>query len=118
MAKGSFKNKLILVPAALLISAVAPWLITPMLLLGGLFLCFEGFEKVAHKFLHGNETEEEHDQSDQLAHVDMNIEEFEKEKIKGAVRTGCDRHYCYVPGRRGHCGSQYSELSHYYPPPD
>ncbi|MGF1758180.1 DUF808 domain-containing protein [Photobacterium sagamiensis] len=86
VAKGSFKNKLILVPAALLISAVAPWLITPMLLLGGLFLCFEGFEKVAHKFLHGNETEK-HDQSDQLAHVDINIEEFEKEKIKGAVCT-------------------------------
>ncbi|PSW06840.1 DUF808 domain-containing protein [Photobacterium lipolyticum] len=87
VAKGSFKNKLILVPAALLISAVAPWLITPMLLLGGLFLCFEGFEKIAHKFLHGNETEEEHDQSEQLVRADMNIEEFEKEKIKGAVRT-------------------------------
>jgi hypothetical protein len=51
VAKGSFKNKLILVPAALLISAVAPWLITPMLLLGGLFLCFEGAEKITHKFL-------------------------------------------------------------------
>ncbi|MDX1301370.1 DUF808 domain-containing protein [Photobacterium sp.] len=87
VAKGSFKNKLILVPAALLISVVVPWLITPMLLLGGLFLCFEGFEKIAHKFLHGNETEAEHNQREQLAHAEMNIGEFEKEKVKGAVRT-------------------------------
>ena len=47
VAKGSFKNKLILVPAALLISVIAPWLIQPMLLLGGLFLCFEGVEKLS-----------------------------------------------------------------------
>src|SRR5210317_1158667 len=52
VAKGSLFNKCILVPAALAISLVAPWLITPVLMLGGLFLCYEGFEKVAHKFLH------------------------------------------------------------------
>src|SRR6476620_9391458 len=53
VAKGSLINKLILVPAALLISAFAPWLVTPLLMLGGAFLCFEGFEKLAHKYLHG-----------------------------------------------------------------
>ena len=52
VAKGSFINKLILVPAALLISAFAPWAVTPLLMIGGAFLCFEGFEKVAHKFFH------------------------------------------------------------------
>ncbi len=52
VCKGSFVNKLILVPGALLLSAIAPWAITPLLMAGGLFLCFEGFEKVAHKFLH------------------------------------------------------------------
>src|SRR6187551_2830768 len=52
VAKGSLKNKAILVPAALAISAFAPWAITPLLMLGGAYLCFEGFEKVAHKFLH------------------------------------------------------------------
>src|SRR5450830_533676 len=52
VAKGSFINKAILVPSALLLSAVAPWSITPLLMAGGLFLCFEGFEKVAHKLLH------------------------------------------------------------------
>ena len=52
VAKGSFKNKLILIPAALLLSALLPVLITPLLMLGGLFLCFEGVEKLLHKFLH------------------------------------------------------------------
>lgn len=50
--KGSFRNKFILVPGALLISAFIPWLITPLLMLGGAFLCYEGFEKLAHRFLH------------------------------------------------------------------
>ncbi|MFZ1324433.1 MAG: DUF808 family protein, partial [Candidatus Contendobacter sp.] len=54
VAKGSLKNKMILVPSALLISAVAPWAVTPLLMVGGAFLCFEGFEKLAHKFLHSN----------------------------------------------------------------
>ena len=55
VAKGSFRNKLILVPSALAISALSPWLITPLLMIGGLYLCYEGFEKVAHKFLHSPE---------------------------------------------------------------
>ena len=58
VAKGSLVNKAILVPAALLISWLAPWLITPLLMLGGAFLCFEGFEKLAHKFLHPKQEEE------------------------------------------------------------
>lgn len=85
VAKGSFRNKLILVPAALLISALAPWLITPMLLLGGLFLCYEGFEKVVEKLFHSPQLEE----SEFLEEMDKagDILEFEKQKIKGAIRT-------------------------------
>ncbi|EEI62837.1 DUF808 family protein, partial [Corynebacterium glucuronolyticum] len=61
VAKGSFVNKLILVPAALLISAFAPWAITPLLMLGGAFLCYEGVEKLAHKYLpHGDSPEGNH----------------------------------------------------------
>ena len=60
VAKGSFINKLTLVPAALAISYFIPWLITPLLMIGGLFLCFEGFEKVAHKFLHNEQAEDKH----------------------------------------------------------
>ena len=52
VAKGSLVNKAILVPAALAISAFAPWAVTPLLMIGGAFLCFEGVEKLAHKFLH------------------------------------------------------------------
>ena len=61
VAKGSLINKVILVPAALLISAFAPWAVTPLLMVGGAFLCFEGTEKLAHKFLHPQaaETEQE-----------------------------------------------------------
>src|SRR4249920_1678278 len=55
VAKGSFVNKLILVPAALAISALAPWLVMPLLMTGGAYLCYEGFEKIAHRFLHGKE---------------------------------------------------------------
>jgi hypothetical protein len=58
--KGSLVNKLILVPAALVISAIAPWAITPLLMAGGLFLCYEGFEKLAHKYLHDAEADEAH----------------------------------------------------------
>lgn len=84
VAKGSFKNKLILVPAALLISAVAPWLIMPMLLLGGLFLCFEGVEKIAEKLLH-HPHDSDHDT--QTISDDVDMVAYEKEKIKGAIRT-------------------------------
>ena len=89
VAKGSLRNKLILVPAALLISAVAPWLITPLLMLGGAFLCFEGFEKLAHKFLHSAaETEQAH-AAEMAALQDENVDllAFEQDKIKGPIRT-------------------------------
>ncbi|KUJ91912.1 MAG: hypothetical protein XD38_0482, partial [Pseudomonas sp. 63_8] len=65
VAKGSLVNKAILVPAALLISAVAPWLVVPLLMLGGLFLCYEGAEKLLHKLLHKHEDDE---QQAHLAH--------------------------------------------------
>ena len=89
VAKGSMVNKAILVPAALLISWLAPWLITPLLMLGGAFLCFEGFEKLAHKFLHPkHEKEAEHRETlEALADPNVDLVAFEKEKIKGAVRT-------------------------------
>jgi len=89
VAMGSLKNKLILVPAALLISAFAPWAVTPLLMLGGAFLCYEGFEKLAHKFLHS--PAEDQAQHEELLHavVDPQVDmlAFEKDKIKGAIRT-------------------------------
>ncbi|QKO22283.1 DUF808 domain-containing protein [Rhodoferax sp. BAB1] len=89
VARGSMINKAILVPAALLISWLAPWLITPLLMLGGAFLCFEGFEKLAHKWLHSPEEDEaEHQKTLQaLADPAVDLVAFEREKIKGAVRT-------------------------------
>ncbi len=89
VAKGSFVNKAILVPAALLISAVAPWAVTPLLMVGGAFLCFEGFEKLAHKFLHSKHEDEVHHEALAGALLDpqTDLVAFEKEKIKGAVRT-------------------------------
>ncbi len=89
VAKGSFRNKLILVPAALLISAIAPWAITPLLMLGGAFLCFEGFEKLAHKYLHSAEADAAAHQAEleALANPDIDLVAFEQDKIKGAVRT-------------------------------
>lgn len=89
VAKGSLLNKAILVPAALLISAVAPWAITPLLMLGGLFLCFEGAEKLMHKFFHPKEAVEAHHAELVQAVADEKVDlvAFEKDKIKGAVRT-------------------------------
>lgn len=89
VAKGSFKNKLILVPAALAISVVLPWLITPLLMIGGAYLCFEGFEKLFHKFLHSAEEDQAHHQEQLAANVNPEIDmvEFEQKKIKGAIRT-------------------------------
>jgi len=89
VAKGSAMNKAILVPAALAISAFAPWAVTPLLMVGGLFLCYEGFEKLAHKFLHGaSEDAAHHEQVLQaLADPAVDLVAFEKDKIKGAVRT-------------------------------
>ena len=89
VAKGSLVNKAILVPAALAISAFVPVLITPLLMLGGAFLCFEGVEKLAHKFLH-SEAEEaaEHESHVQAnANPAVDLVAFEKDKIQGAVRT-------------------------------
>ncbi len=89
VAKGSFVNKAILVPAALLISAFAPWLVTPLLMVGGAFLCFEGFEKLAHKFLHAPEKIEAEKEALKRAVTDPQVDlvAFERDKIKGAVRT-------------------------------
>ena len=88
VAKGSIINKAILVPAALLISAVAPWLVTPLLMIGGAFLCYEGFEKLAHRFLHRAE-DDAHKAELAQALVDPTVDfvAVEKDKIKGAVRT-------------------------------
>ncbi len=87
--KGSAVNKAILVPLALLLSAFLPWLITPLLMLGGAFLCYEGFEKVAHKLLHtAAEDEAEHEQRlDAVMDEEVDMVEFEKQRIKGAIRT-------------------------------
>jgi uncharacterized protein len=88
VAKGSAINKLIIVPAALAISAFVQWAVIPLLMIGGAYLCFEGVEKLWHKFFHRQEDEEE-----KRAHVEavedptVDIVAFEKEKIRGAIRT-------------------------------
>ncbi len=89
VAKGSLINKAILVPLALAISAVAPWAVTPLLMIGGAYLCYEGFEKIAHKFLHSaNEDQTHHAELiEAVANPTTNIVAFEKDKIKGAIRT-------------------------------
>ncbi len=89
VAKGSTVNKAILVPAALAISAFAPWAIVPLLMAGGIYLCYEGVEKLAHKFLPGAEEEAAHDQAlvKALADPAVDLVALEKDKIKGAVRT-------------------------------
>lgn len=89
VAKGSFLNKLILVPSALLISAFLPPLITVLLVLGGLFLCFEGFEKVSHKYFHSKKTiaAEHKALLEAVSDENIDIAALEKEKIKGAIRT-------------------------------
>jgi predicted DNA repair protein MutK len=86
---GSLKNKAILVPAAIGISALAPWLVTPLLMLGGAYLCFEGVEKLAEKYLHSEaeEAAEERDLREAAADESVDLVAFEKEKIQGAIRT-------------------------------
>ena len=86
---GSLKNKLILVPAALAISAFIPWLVTPLLMIGGIYLCFEGVEKLAHPWLHSAAEDEAHHASELAAVADTSVDmaAFEAEKIKGAIRT-------------------------------
>lgn len=92
VALGSMVNKLILVPAALAISALLPWAVMPLLMLGGAYLCYEGFEKLAHRYLHGRD-------DDSASHAETGTEAasqsdippdplaMEKDKIKGAIRT-------------------------------
>jgi predicted DNA repair protein MutK len=89
VAKGSLKNKAILVPAALAIGAFAPWAVTPLLMLGGAYLCFEGFEKLAHKYLHDPADDAAHHAELAKAHADtaVDIVAQEKDKIKGAITT-------------------------------
>ncbi|MFG6416685.1 DUF808 domain-containing protein [Roseateles sp. DC23W] len=89
VALGSLLNKAILVPAALAIATFAPWAITPLLMIGGAFLCFEGFEKLAHKFLHSQADEDAHREQLVQAVADPQVDmvQFEKDKIKGAIRT-------------------------------
>lgn len=89
VCKGSFVNKLVLVPAALLISAFAPWLIVPLLLLGGAFLCFEGAEKLVHRFLHrpGEDQAQRQALIEAVSDPAVDLVQYEKDKIKGAVRT-------------------------------
>ena len=87
VAKGSFINKLILVPAALLISAFLPVAIMPLMMIGGLFLCFEGVEKLAHKFLHHGDEREPRERLKAVADPTVDLVAFEKDKVKGAVRT-------------------------------
>ena len=89
VAKGSLLNKAILVPAALAISAFAPWAVTPLLMVGGAFLCYEGFEKLAHKLLHARAYDQAHHQElvEAVSNPDIDLCQVEKQKIKGAVRT-------------------------------
>jgi len=89
VAKGSAVNKLILVPLALAISALAPWAILPLLMIGGLYLCYEGVEKIAHKFGHGGEEAESRHAELTAALEDPNVDlaALERDKIRGAIRT-------------------------------
>ena len=94
VAKGSFRNKLILVPAALAISAFVPWAVTPLLMVGGAFLCFEGFEKLAHSFMHNKAEAQSERQAlqDTLAGADVDLAAFEEcdgigEVLGGVIRV-------------------------------
>jgi predicted DNA repair protein MutK len=89
VAVGSIKNKAILVPAAILISLFIPWAITPLLMFGGAFLCFEGAEKLAHKFLHSKEEDALHHEKElnAIKNPEVDLVAFENDKIKGAIRT-------------------------------
>lgn len=89
VAKGSFRNKLILVPVALALSLFASWAITPALILGGLYLCYEGFEKLAHSLLHRTKDEAGHKRElvQKAADPTVDLVQFERARIKGAIRT-------------------------------
>jgi len=88
VTKGSLLNKLILVPAALLISAFIPWAVMVLLMLGGAYLCFEGFEKIAHKLFHkADEQQHKAEIQQALLNPQLDLKTFEQDKIKGAIRT-------------------------------
>ena len=89
VARGSFRNKLILVPAALAISVFAPWAIAPLLIAGGLYLCFEGVEKLAHRWIESDAHAAVEREALARAAADRTVDlvAFEREKIRGAVRT-------------------------------
>jgi predicted DNA repair protein MutK len=88
VAKGSLMNKVILVPAALAISALVPWGVAPLLMIGGAYLCYEGFEKIFHKLARGKADDAHHDELiDALANPVVDMVAIEKDKIQGAVRT-------------------------------
>jgi predicted DNA repair protein MutK len=89
VAKGSLINKLILIPLALLVSSFVPWLVTPLMMVGGVYLCFEGFEKVSHRFLVGPKVADK-EKTELLEHLKNDKQDLvmlEKDKIKGAIRT-------------------------------
>jgi predicted DNA repair protein MutK len=89
VAKGSLVNKAILVPAALAISVLAPWAILPLLMVGGAYLCLEGFEKLVHRALHTRIEDEDHHAEliQALADPAVDLAVLERDKIKGAIRT-------------------------------
>ena len=89
VCKGSLLNKLILVPSALLISIFIPWAVTPLLMVGGAYLCFEGFEKLAHKFFHSEAEDQAHAEElmQALANPNVDLLALERDKVKGAIRT-------------------------------
>src|SRR5471030_2550635 len=89
VARGSLKNKALLVPAALAISAWAPWSITPLLMAGGAYLCYEGVEKLAHPLLHdaGRQHGTTAETAPATTIADADPEQIERDKIRGAVRT-------------------------------
>ena len=88
VARGSLLNKAILVPLALLLSVFAPWAVTPLLMAGGAYLCYEGVEKLAHKWLHaGGDAAHEAELARMLTDPGMDPVQIERDKVKGAIRT-------------------------------
>lgn len=88
VARGSLLNKAILVPLALLLSVFAPWAVTPLLMAGGAYLCYEGVEKLAHKWLHaGGDAAHEAELARMLIDPGMDPVQLERDKVKGAIRT-------------------------------
>lgn len=87
VAKGSLVNKAILVPAALAVSAWIAWAVTPLLMVGGLFLCYEGTEKVVHRITRGSRDRAAPTAAIGAAETTFDLEAFERSRIRGAIRT-------------------------------